>query len=740
MARSGQAMADAAAISIPLDGRQQILVEGVVQGDPRDREWGTSFDLSLTGVAGESGATMGPAHGGIRVNARGETAAVGAGDRVRLLIKPQTPREFRNPGAFSYRRYLLSHGIAATASAAGQVERVGERFFAGGARVLKAARDRVEQSLGAVIPLPAAAVVAALATGSREEFTSDLSDAFALAGLTHLLSVSGLHVAYVALIVALVTRFTLGMIPALLVRVPRGVIAAGLAIPAAWAFVAFTGFQIPAVRSAIMITVFLSGMILGLRPDPLTSIAAACALILGLMPLAILDVSFQLSASAVIGIALIAGPLGRWLGSEKRQGSLARRAWSWIAATLAVSAAATAATLPLTAWYFQTVSGVGLLSNTIAVPLTGLLVQPAALLGSLLALTAPSLAAPVWHLAGWFAQLLVELARFSSEFGSPLVGRFAPSGVEVFCAYALMALLLLGRRLRAHRAIAGAALLLIAAGLLAGPVARAADRRLMVTFLDVGQGDSALVRFPDGSAWLIDGGGLRGSTIDVGRAAVAPALWRLGVHRLAGIVLTHPHYDHYAGLAFIAEHFLPEVIWTNGRDAPPDEREPWSDFQRRALASGARFETVREEKIAMEAGGAVMRLFPPAMPEAKNENSASLVVRVEQGENSFLFPGDLDAEAEARMIASNVPLRAAVLKVGHHGSRDASSSGWLTAVQPQVAVISVGRNNRYGLPSRQTLSRLEAAGARVLRTDHDGAIMIASDGRDLEMETFEAGR
>ncbi len=740
IARAGLAMADAQAISVPLDGRQPIPAEGFVRGEVRGREWGSSFDLALTGVAGGAGGAMQPAFGGVRVNARGEVPAIGAGDLVRLLLKLQTPREFRNPGAFSYRRYLLAHGIAATATLSGTVDRVGERFFAPGARRFAAARERVERSLHAAVPMPAAAVVAALATGSREEFTSDLSDAFALAGLTHLLSVSGLHVAYVALIVALFTRFTLGMIPALLVRVPRSVLAAGLAIPAVWVFVAFTGFQIPAVRSAIMVTVFLSGTVLGLRQDPLTSIAAACALILLLMPLAILDVSFQLSASAVIGISLAAGPLSRWLGAGERQGSPLRRAWGWIAATFAVSAAATAATLPLTAWYFQVVSGVGLVSNTVAVPLTGLLLQPAALLGSILALTAPGLAAPVWHLAGWFAQLLVELARLSSDYGSPLVARWAPSGLQVLCAYALMAWLLLGRRLCRRRALAAAALLLIAAGLAAGPAARAADGRLAVTFLDVGQGDCALVRFPDGMAVLIDGGGMRGSSVDVGRAAVAPALWRLGVRRLAGIVLTHAHYDHYAGLAFIAEHFAPEVIWTNGRDAPPDEREPWEEFRRRATASGARFEAVTTETVAMEAEGVVVRLLPPALPEAKEENGASLVVRVEQGEGGFLLPGDANAPAEAALIARGAPLGAAVLKVGHHGSRDATTPEWLAAVRPRIAVISAGRNNRYGLPSAQVLSRLDAAGIRVLRTDRDGAVTIRSDGRGLEVESVAAGR
>lgn len=721
-------------IDVPLNGSSRILCEGRVLHPPIERAWGVEVDVRLISCIPGPSPTMTQAQGMVRLQATKEAGDLLPGERIRFRARFFTAREYKNPGSFSYREYLRVHGIGAMARAYGALERMG-----GGGRVMariETIRRRVAASIAARIDPPERGIVTALAIGDQGGIDPEVRQSFADTGLAHILAISGMNVGYVALFLYALSRLIFGRSAWLLRRVPVRILSAVVTLPAIWGYILLTGTLISAVRAGIMLTVFLIGVLLWRRQDLLSTLAVAVVIVLIVLPLSILDVSFQLSVAAVMGIVVIAPRMVAWWDRSIGREGLLRRGLHWLWALVSVTVSATLATLPIVAYHFKFVTGIGVLANLGAVPLSGALLSPLVAVATALTIAAPALAAPLWGLSGHMAGLLIRFARLSAEVGAPLVVRWSPSVAEAALLAAAIAAVVFWRRLSYRRA--AIALLATAAVIDAGAfrVLPMLTGDLEITIIDVGQGDSALVRFPRGRTLLIDGGGIKGSTFDVGKNIVAPALWRMGIHRVDWLLLTHPHYDHYRGLGYIAGQFQPELVWTNGREAPESEGDDWGAFKRQLAAAGVPLVPVGDEGIAMEIGGASLRIIPPPASEGWEFNDTSLVADVRHGAHRFLFVGDLTQEGERGLVKGEGDLRADVLKVGHHGSADASSELFLNAVRPSVAAISLGEHNRYGMPAAQTLARIERAGARVYRTDLDGAITIASDGEDLEVETF----
>lgn len=722
-------------ISVPTDRAARILCEGEVISSPRRLDWGAQADVRLVSCAGRGGAML-PAHGAARVSFGGEGAPfdLKPGDVVRFRASYGAAREMKNPGSFSYRSYLASRGIAAVGSAYGKVERVIEGSPA--AASFENLRRRIADSIAREISSPARDVVTALATGERGGIAPEVKDDFAESGLAHLMAISGLHVGFVATAVFLLFRVIFRFFPGVLLFVPQRRLSAFATVPAVWCYVMLTGSPVSAVRAGIMITVFMAGVMWGLRQDILSTLAVAVVVILFSSPLSTLDVSFQLSVAAVAGIALLAPNLPRFANEGSRGGSAAGKAASWLLTLLAVSAAATLATAPLVAWHFKFVAGLSLLANVVAVPAFGALLAPLVALASGVAAFSPEAASLLWKLSGVSATLFIRFAGLCSEVGRPLLVRLAPTPFELVLAYALLLAVVFRRRLPYKRAAFASLATLFLVDAVYWRVMPLMDDRLTVTVMDVGQGDSSLVRFPGGATLLIDGGGIKGSSFDVGKNVLAPALWRMGVRKLDYVVLTHPHYDHYRGLGYVAKEFSPGYVVSNGLDAPAGEADDWREFL--SSLEEARVPLVDAGKggLPREIGGVELRVTKPRVPEGSDLNDTSLVVSIRHGKKMFLFTGDLAQSGEAALLKTGEELSADFLKVGHHGSADASSKIFLDAVRPSVAAISAGEHNRYGLPAKDALARIEASGAAIYRTDRDGAITVTSDGETLSVETF----
>ncbi|HTB18943.1 MAG TPA: ComEC/Rec2 family competence protein, partial [Bryobacteraceae bacterium] len=258
--------------------------------------------------------------------------------------------------------------------------------------------------------------------------------------------------------------------------------------------------------------------------------------------------------------------------------------------------------------------------------------------------------------------------------------------------------------------------------------------------LDVGQGDSLLICFPDSKLMLVDGGGVLSfgphptTRLDIGEDVVSPYLWSRSIRKIDVVVLTHAHDDHAGGLPAVIENFHPSQLWTG---ATPSSAA-WS-----AVRSKARSENVKILKLSsghsFDFGGARIEVIsPPAdyVPSASPVNNDSLGLRITYRQRSFLLTGDMEKPMERRALTDGQPLRADILKVGHHGSNTSSIDPFLDAVSPQFAIISDGFENSFRHPHPKVLERLAAHHAGILRTDRDGMVTVRTDGRRISIETF----
>jgi competence protein ComEC len=261
---------------------------------------------------------------------------------------------------------------------------------------------------------------------------------------------------------------------------------------------------------------------------------------------------------------------------------------------------------------------------------------------------------------------------------------------------------------------------------------------LRVTFIDVGQGDAALVDLPDGTAILIDGGGLVGSPIDVGERAVGAVLAARRRKELAAVVLSHPHPDHFLGLGSALAGRHVSSFWDTGQGEAEGTGGPYASLLADLRAHRVPVFGPADLCGSHALGGATVEVLAPCpVPVAdRGANDNSFVVRIRYGERAVLFMGDAEHEEERELVERwGGALRADVLKVGHHGSRTSSSPRLLEAVAPMLAVISCGVRNRFGHPHAPTLEALARAGIRVYRTDRDGSVVVTTDGRSLDVRT-----
>lgn len=573
----------------------------------------------------------------------------------------------------------------------------------------------------------AGALVLTLAAGQRAALGEALEEDFARSGLAHVLSVSGLHVGVVALALFRLARW-------LLIHRPRSwnrrrdarALAAPLAVPLVWGYVLFTGWQAPAVRSAVMCSLVLLAWPAARRSDALNALAAALLLMTVAEPSAPFELSVQLSFTAVLAMVLLAPALRALLPEAppppEGASAWARRLAGWREAALetaAASLAVTAATAPLVLGAFGRLSLVGLLSNLVTLPLTGALTLACAGAAAL-SLLAPWAAVPAVWVAGGCARLFLWLTRAFAAL--PFAAATLPSPPAWLAAawwLGLGAALLAEGRWQWAGLLAPAA----AAWLLWAP----APPGLEVTFLAVGQGDAAVLR-SRGHLAVVDGGGVPGGA-DPGERVVVPFLAALGARRLDLVALSHAHPDHALGLTAVLEAFPADRVWL------PEGAGEGELVEGLVEAAGeAPVEALRAGDRSLALGEALVEVLgPPAdARELQTENDRSLVLRVRHGRVVFLLPGDVEAAGERFLEPGAVT----VLKAPHHGSDTSSTPGLLEQARPRFVVFCVGKDNRFGFPKGPVVERYQALGSRCYRTDLDGAVTFRSDGEEVTVETF----
>jgi competence protein ComEC len=518
------------------------------------------------------------------------------------------------------------------------------------------------------------------------------------------------------------------------------------AIVALIAYALLVGGGASVDRATLMAAVYFAARAVDQRHGPLNTLALVAALLVAADPLSVADPAFLLTFGATLAILIVVPVVQRWP---------ARRGVRAALTMLAASAATEALLCPIGAFVFSRVTFAGLALNFLAIPLmgvaqiAGMAVVPAALISTRLA-----------EACGWVAHagaaglvMSAELVRFVSA----LTYRVAAPNVLVCAAYytgIAIAWTLWRRRVlmagstessivrRCRRGAAGIAAA-AAVWIVAEPwtlIAAQGDGSLHATFIDVGQGDAALLRFPRGSTLLVDAGGLSSSSsFDVGDRVVAPVLREAGIRRLDYLALTHGDPDHIGGAASILAEFRPREVW-EGIPVPPFA--PLAALRLQAQAAGARWANVYAgDHLVLD--HVEVRAVHPERAEwerQKVRNDDSLVLEVRWHDVSILLTGDAGVSVERTLDRALTPVPLRVIKVPHHGSLSSSSEEFLAWAKPNVAIVSAGRSNHFGHPVPAVLDRYRATGAQIFRTDQDGAVMVDTDGYAIDVHTFSGRR
>lgn len=702
------------------------------------------------------------------------------GTRIRVRTTLDRTGNYRNPGVSSLAEYLDRNNYDASGivKSAASITRLEDTRVFPPLGQLYRWRESLQREIDARFAPETAGVLDAALLGNRYNLSQSASERFREGGTFHVLVISGLHISFIGglvfLVISRVTKRRLlqFVLPAVIV----------------WSYSIAVGAEASVVRAALMFTFAGLAPIVFRKSNSLNALGAAALVLLVHSPKEIFDPGFQLTFLSVLAIVVIAWPLllkfaaiGSWYPSratpyppicsrelktlcellfwseQKWQQQLARSTHTYrlfkarpaasleryhvqhclryLFGAVLVSASVQLVLLPLMIVYFHRLSLASLLLNIVVSVLLAVLVA-VALVALLLAQI--SVGAPVIKLADAITWLMVHSVDPFSGLNFRLP-EYSGSTAWVYAVYYVpLLLLVLALAKENHRFVLPATMLqlLLIALLILHPLSSArADARLRVDFLDVGQGDSALVTMPDGTTILVDGGGnIYEATRRIGETVVSEYLWWRGLDEIDYVVVTHADADHIDGLNDVLRNF--SVRNALIARAPVNDPE-FSKFSETLKQTNTRAELLQAGDVVHFGAVEMSVLWPPAGGETSTNND-SLVLRLKFGERVILLTGDIEKQAEKSLLESGPNLRADVVKVPHHGSKTSSIEDFVRASLPQFAIVSVGRHSMFGHPHKEVVQRWESHGATVLTTGECGTITISTDGKDLMLQKFIA--
>lgn len=660
--------------------------------------------------------------GKILVSFKNKLSKYAYGDEVFLNGKLRPAPDRRNPGEFDFRAFLAAQGIygVMTISEPSQIRRLSTGHGNWVMReVIAPAKNYLQNFIQSQLPAREAALLQALLIGYRGEIPFELREAFTNLGVVHILAVSGLHVGFVMLIfMGLFGMFRLPYRYRVLLTL------GGLLF-----YALLTNLKPPVVRASLMGSLLLTSTLFERKTDVFNVLALSALIILILNPLELFQAGFQLSFSAVLSIVFLYPKFKSLFMPKSRRSRfhdipIVRH----LLELLFVSMAAFFGTLPFMILYFNRLPNFALLANVVIIPLVfcGIACGMLAALGYWLL---PVLAGFYSEASWFFLHVLIGLVEWGNKL--PL------AYLEMYQFWLLQAIfyvlgLLLMTNLKHLRVRRWLVIYVLAlANLFVWRSIRKERHDFQITYLDVGQGDAALLKFPKGQKMLIDGGP-RALDYDAGRWVVAPYLIRQGIQRLDAVVVSHTEADHLGGVPYLLRHFEVREVWDNGQ------------FRKTALQREylALVDSLQIKRRVLRAGTRILDFAPVSVSVlhptdgflAKPHltlNDGSLTLKFSYGEVDFLFVGDVERQGESQIVRYGNLLASEVLKIGHHGSQTSSSPAFLKLAHPKLAVISVGQMNKFGHPDAVVLNRLRKLDADILRTDESGAIILKSDGKEI---------
>ncbi|MBR6886958.1 MAG: ComEC/Rec2 family competence protein [Selenomonadaceae bacterium] len=624
-----------------------------------------------------------------------ELPAARIGDKISARGNLKLLTNYNNPGQIDGVTRMKADSITARMSAGKQgieVEAVDGGLWIKFLRLVAAIRQHYRESMAGVMSQEDAAAIFAMLFGGYAGLNPELVEDFQTTGIVHILSVSGSHMSMLAMATAWLC---------LLLKFPRGLtFAVGLFIIGTYAIL--SGILPQVLRSATMGILIFFAKTLDSEAEGARLLTLTALAMLINQPLLLFDVSFQLSFSATAGLMYL---------SEDLRNAMERLP-KFFAEPASMTIAAQVASLPVIVWYFNQISLSSVLANVFVMPLLEVVIV-GGLLGGIIAAVIP-IAGRIFFagealIFGAGAELNRVFANLPfSAVQVPTLGLWA--GFFYYIA-------LIFRR---------PTILLMIIILLAINLFKAGD--VEVSFVDVGQGDCAVVITPHGKCLIFDTGGVREHMFDVGGRVVVPYLKHENIRAVDKIFLTHVHEDHAGGAGAVIKKLPVSEIITAG-ESKSEYAAVFGIAEKYLppLRAGHAGEIFSVDGVQVEI------LFAPNVGTG---NEISNVYRVRYGDVTFLITGDLVKEIEAEILRAGVDVSATVLKVGHHGSATSSSEEFLRAVKPKCSVICVGYGNNFGHPRAEVLERLKNLPTKIYRTDRDGLIKFKTDGKTLRVETF----
>lgn len=643
------------------------------------------------------------------------------GDVLKIKGKLEKPIGQKNFGEFDYELYLAREKIFTYINIWQEkdIQKIGENDSNFLVSFSLSARDKIKEITKQTLPPPYNYLLVGMLLGEKSFIPSHLKEIFAEAGIMHILAVSGLHVGIIAMaLLALLSmlklpkKFKLFILILILIT-----------------YASITGFRPSVLRATIMFILLIGGKLINRSRNLNISLFFAAFLILLLNPLILYDAGFLLSFIVTFFIINLSPIL---------QGLLSKIV-VWIKNPLAVSTAAWVGIFPLSAYFFSKVSIISIISNIFIIPLTGI----AVILGFItffIGLMSISLAGLFANLNYLILNLITLIAKSFSSLPFAFIYVAQPS-VTVIILYYLTVFFIIEifyKKTLSPKIKKKAILIVLSVTLLIiiVQVFYPADN-LKVNFINVGEGDCILIEAPNKINILIDGGGTPQSDFDVGNKIVIPYLRRKGINEIDLLILTHPHLDHLEGLLPILKEFKVDMVLDSGLLCDSSE---YKEFISLILEKGISYHKAKAGDNFIFSNNLEIFLLNPLYDsdfyEESDFNNASIVVKLFYKNANFLFTGDIEEAAEKKLLVWQNILQSDILKVAHHGSSTSTNLEFFDKVNPNIAVITVGKNH-FGHPSQKIIERLEDKNIQIYQTDEDGTVIIRTNGQEYWIRTLK---
>ena len=687
---------------------KSVSVEGTLFNEPEFDDGKTRFVLIVSSIDGKPISNNRNLKLQVSIYGDDTIPELKYGSTVKIMGEIKIPQGRRNFGGFNTRKFLGARGVSGTmgvplkaltimeGNKASWLKNIGYRF-----------RHNIISTLDKCMSAKESSVLAGMLIGYTAEMPEEMEEDFRRAGLSHVMAVSGANIAFLlAPLLWLLKKAGFN---------PRW--SSALAFPSMLLYVFATGMEASVIRAAIMAGVTLTGMLLWRKADIYCSLAVSAIIVLINNTFMLYDLGFLLSFSATLSLVIFYKPIFCRLSVKIPK---------IIRDTLAGTIAAQLGVLAIIAYCFNTFSVISVFTNLLIVPLTGIIT----LLGAILVIIG-NIILPIGKLLGVMVVLVVDIMLFVTEKMAAIpwaeLNIATPSIILVKIYYLILFYLRYGHpRLEKEVAKPVFATILVFCGALILIISIPA-KSLQIHFADVGQGDCTIIRTPLGKNIILDGGGSinddEGSY--AGERIVVPLLYNLNMMEIDLMIASHGHMDHIGGLKTVIDKIKVKKLVV--ADTSDIEMRELTDY---AAKKGIPVTRMKEDDIIYEESGLTIKAIYPLKEEhlmpsnlTTSANELSLVARLDYGDFSALFTGDIGFESEKRLLGNRVDLNCDLLKVAHHGSKYSSDKSFIKEVSPNLAVISVGKN-RYGHPSPDAINRIIEQGSEIYQTIINGGILV----------------